>query len=260
MKVLLHPGFHKTGTTTLQRTLAENRAVLGDRLSVLLPEDLDEVAAAARRQSLAPSPRLLARVRKRLAERLREISDARPLLITCEHLAGAIPGRKGLWSYGETPALAVALVEAVTQRFVAETQVTVFFTTRAPEPWMRSVYWQNLRSNRITESFEDYADALGSAADLDAVVAATRAALGTRAETLSVDIDTASDGLGPLAVALDSLGVSPDGLVPAKSQNVRPADGIETLLALNRSDLDDDALSREKRRYLDRIRREKHRG
>ncbi len=59
-RIVIHAGFHKTGTTTVQQTLKAHATVLAPHLQVVLREDMEAVCEAARAYSLAPDEGLLA--------------------------------------------------------------------------------------------------------------------------------------------------------------------------------------------------------
>lgn len=253
MRILVHPGFHKTGTTSVQYGLQRNEGVLAGRVRVLQMEDFPKAITAARRHTAQPAPRRLRNYAAGFAEAVTPLDpfDARPLLISSEKLLGWIPGRKENWSYADTPDFMERLADVLTGHFGAVAEVTFYFTTRAAEDWQRSVYWQNLRSMRITEAFEDYRVRLDEAARLDDVVAAVRARLDGRATVMSRPIEDLTTGpQGPLGAILRELGVEAGDLVPFKSYNMQPAGAAEELLRLNRSDLGDAALAQTKRDVL----------
>lgn len=248
MRVLIHPGFHKTGTTSLQRGAQAQAKVLDGRVRLILPHDLEPVNFAARRYSVGPNVKRKAAFQDAVAEFAGTLDpeDRRPLLISSEHLCGLIPGRKTVRDYGAAPDLVEVFAGAVA-RHLPGAELTVWFSTRGPRAWLRSVYWQNLRSMRITEDLQDFSNRLETAADLDRIVAAVRARLGGRMAVLSTALeDFGARPLGPLGVALKLLGVSDAGLAPLPQQNVQPTEAADLLLALNRSDLDEDDLARAK--------------
>lgn len=253
LQVLIHPGFHKTGTTTLQRTVLHNRHVLENRVNFLLPDDLNEVGHLAKRYSMKPNSRTILKMKRALRlcfTRVSEHSDT-PVLVSCEAFSGQIPGRKSVWAYEQTHQILAAMVDEVKKIYGDSTQVTIWFTTRNTHDWMKSIYWQNLRSNRITDDFTEYQKLLQPGSNLNAVVQKTRQHLGETAKVVSTDILDCHGLLGPLGKALEILGVQKEGVAQIGNKNVQPRNGIDTLLRLNRSDLDDEELSITKRAYLD---------
>ncbi|MEQ8898640.1 MAG: hypothetical protein RID23_16255 [Roseovarius sp.] len=253
MRILVHPGFHKTGTTSVQYGLTRNAEVLNGRVRVLQMDDFPDAIAAARRHSAQPAPRRLKKYAAGFAAAVAPLDpgDKRPVLVSSEKLLGWIPGRKENWSYAATPELMERLADVLEGHFGDGAGITFYFTTRAAEDWKRSVYWQNLRSMRITEDFEAYRPRLDRAARLEDVVAQTRARLGARATVISRPVEAlAEEPQGPLGAILRELGVAADDLMPFKSYNMQPGGAAEELLRLNRSDLDDAALNAAKRERI----------
>ncbi|MCR9273865.1 MULTISPECIES: hypothetical protein [Mameliella] len=257
MRVLIHPGFHKTGTTSLQRGADAQRETLAPRLRLVLPHDIEPLNFAARRVSVGINANRVAAFRDAVAGFAQRVDpeDPRPLLVSSEHLCGLLPGRKSVTTYATAPELLGHMVE-VLARQVPDLSLSVWFTTRAPEAWLKSLYWQLLRSQRLTVGPEQFAVGFRDAAELDAVVARVAERLGRQAEVSSTRLEACgTDPLGPLGVALDRLGVSRGGLLPLARQNVQPAEAVAELLALNQSDLDDAALGAAKTALLKRLRK-----
>ena len=236
----------------MQAYVARHGSALEPMMRCLTIEDFPRAVTAARRHSTDPAPRRLDGFAQGLREGLGPLDpgDPRPVFISCEKFLGWIPGRKGNWSYAAAPDFMARLVDTVEAMFPGAA-VTLLFTTRAPEPWMRSVYWQNLRAMRITESFEDYAPRLERAARLDAVVEAVRARIGERAEVQGHRLeDLRARPLGPLGAMLDALDLDGAGLPLPGRYNMQPDGAAEALLALNRSGLDDAGLAAAKRKLI----------
>ncbi|WP_135506706.1 hypothetical protein [Roseovarius aestuariivivens] len=257
-KILIHPGFHKTGTSSLQRAASALADSLTPRLQVMQTDDIRPAIHVARRHSIDPEDHRLAAFASNFAACLSQIdpTDPRPLLISAEALSGQIPGRKGIEAYDTAPDLLEHAVSVLHTHFGPKPGIAIWFTTRDPEAWKRSAYYQNLRSTRLTEDYDTYGPRLDRAARLDDVVAAVRDRLKDRATVTSTRIETCRDlPLGPLEVALDLLGIDKTGLAPQPSQNTQPQDAADRLLALNRSSMKDEELSRAKRDLLRRYRR-----
>lgn len=258
MRILLHPGFHKTGTSSLQRGAEARMAALGPHLRLLVTANVIEAARAARKFSAAPHIDLLRRFAECFADAVENLdpADSRAVLISCEDLSGYIPGHHGVAGYDAAPPLMNVATAVLRSHFGDAAQVTIWYTTRAAPDWKRSVYWQNLRAMRLTEDFDSYAPRLHHAAKLDAIVEAVRFRLGKRAEVRQCAIEECgATALGPLGAALDLLRIPTDGLSPLPAQNVQPEGAAEELLALNRSELDDATLAEAKRDVLQRLRR-----
>jgi len=258
MRILLHPGFHKTGTSSLQRGAEARMDQLAPHLRLMVTSDVIDAARAARRYSARPDDETLHRFAEHFAAAMTpiEASDTRALLISCEDLSGYIPGNHNVPAYDAAPALMEVATATLQAHFGAATQITIWYTTRAPAPWQRSVWYQNLRALRVTESFEVYQPRLNRAARLDEIVTAVQTRLQGRARVAATPIETCGAlPLGPLGAALDHLGIETEGIAPLPAQNIQPEGATLELLALNRSDLDDEALTKAKRDVLQRHRR-----
>lgn len=256
-RVLIHPGFHKTGTSSLQRGAEGNAALLAERLRFWNTSNVLDCVKVGRRYAAGGDPVLLARFAERVGALMAvlDTDDPRPILISSEDIAGILPGLRDTWGYDAAPDLLETMVAEV-ETAVPGAQITVWFTTREAEPWQRSVYWQNLRATRLTEDFTTYQPRLAHAARLDDIVALTAERLAGRAEVTSTRIEAcADDPLGPLGYALALLGVPADGLPPLPAQNVQPDGAADALLAMNRSDIPDAELPDAKRAYLKSLRK-----
>ncbi len=250
MRILLHPGFHKTGTSSLQRGLETLADRLAPDLRFLLTADVMEAARAARRYAAKPGAARLTQFSEALNRSLEAaaLEGAPALLISAEDLAGPMPGTRGITSYDTAPALVLAATTTLATRFGAAARITVLCTTRSAQDWQRSVWYQCLRGQRLTDDFETYRPKLSRAAQLDNVVSAITEHVGRAAHVVACPIETCGAApLGPLGVALDLLDISTDGLPSLRAHNVQPDGAAQELLALNRSGLDDTELAQAKR-------------
>ena len=244
--ILIHPGFHKTGTTTVQKGLRANNRTLRRDLRIVLRPGMVALCEAARGYSLDTTPLNLGLVTFEAAELAQSwAADGRAVLLSSEDLCGHMPGRQGLKSY----AAATALLRAITDSIAAVhpgVAIRVHFTTRAPAAWLRSCYVLHLRATRITRTAMQYARSHRRSADLTAIVAAVSETLPECAVSHSRLEDCAHNRLGPLGAVLDAAGIGPDiqdRLRPVAPANVAPPQArLDHLLSLNRSDLSDDAL------------------
>ncbi|EPX79553.1 hypothetical protein Salmuc_05493 [Salipiger mucosus DSM 16094] len=250
--MVVHAGFHKTGTSSVQTMLRGNRAALEPHLRILLKEDFEPLTEAARALSHRPSDEALAAVGRYAARLFRRVAkdDPRPLLLSSEDLSGLLPGRRGVTDYGAAPLVMAKLAENARYRFGAALDLAVCFSTRGAPDWLRSSWWQSLRSTRLTEDFDTYARRLAPAADMAAVVAEVQAAL-PDAQVTSVPLERSREmPQGPLTPLLDLAGLGQavrDTLEVPGPVNAQPEARLaEVFLALNRSELDDARLSEAK--------------
>lgn len=240
-EVLIHPGFHKTGTTSAQHLCAlyENR--LAPHLAMLLPRDLKEVAAATLNYSKNRNTLVLMDVAEALIAALAPFAAEPPrrLLISSEALSGLIPGRRDVADYSALDAILPIVIEAV-RECLPRARIRVALTTRATEDFLWSLWRHNLAGSPLTEDFDSYRRAY---AGLDLAQEAARiAALIAPVPLIPLPLEeTARDRLGPAGPLLRETGLSANILAlldPEPPRNAGlTAEQAQALLALNRADL-----------------------
>lgn len=249
-RVIVHAGFHKTGTTSAQTFLRANGKHIYPRCALVLPGRLRSNAARmAVRYSRFGTGALLDQFGMDLHEVLSGIEpNNRCILISDENLSGRMPGRDGQAGYDATPALMERAEDIICDVFGAEADVVFHFTTRAPDSWLRSTFKHNLRTSRLKMDMDEYLATYRDAADLDAVIGDVASAVTGTVYTLA--LEDLTDELGPAHPLIDLIGLPRHlrkHLKPYPAQNKGPDDKmIEDLLALNRSALSDDALEKAK--------------
>lgn len=225
VRVIVHAGFHKTGTTSVQRCLQVNRAALAPHLQVLLRPDLTRTSTAAglyARWRLPPF-RLWLRHRLRRALRHQTPGPGRAVVISCERLSGMMPGRRGRWRYDLAPDLAAETVDALRAVWGPEVEIGFVYTTRAPDAWAQSVWRDLVRNDGMTLPFEQFCDRLHGPADLDDLADDVRARVSpVPVETVALE-NWEDAPLGPVEPILRLAGLSDevlDELTPVPPANV----------------------------------------
>lgn len=254
-RIVVHAGFHKTGTTTVQKTLRINAPLLRPHLRVILRPGMVPLCEAARDFSVSRSDRDMARFRREAADLAEGWSrdDPRPVLLCSEDLAGRMPGRRKLTGYDATPALMHTLVDTLTTLH-PDADLRLFFSTRAAQAWLASCHAQHLRVVRMVLDAQAYARFYRESADLDAVIdAVADAAPAARVSRCALE-HSATRALGPLAPLLDLAdlpGQIRRQLVPQPAANRRPDPVVlAALLAANRDHSNPVALKAAKRAIL----------
>lgn len=239
MRIIIHAGFHKTGTTTVQKTLRANREALRPHCRIILRPGMVALCEAARAYSISRSQTDLAMIQYEAAA----LADGwaargRDIVISSEDLAGHMPGRRGLTSYDATPRIIKALVQSFAAAAPDAEQV-LYFTTRAAAPWLRSCYVQHLRATRITQDADEYATDMAGSANLDQIVAQVAEAV-PEIQVIAQPLEACNTPLGPLGPLLDILHIDTSTLTPRAPDNTAPPQGkIDAMLAMNRSALSD---------------------
>ncbi|MHC0054258.1 hypothetical protein [Actibacterium sp. D379-3] len=246
-RVVIHAGFHKTGTTSIQATLRANGPVLWPVMALALRGKIQPVVSAARGYSTWRDPISLAKAGTRFGAFVRglELSPRRQLLISAEELSGHMPGRGDLADYSAAPDLMQCYADELEDIFGDRLDLTFFFSLRQPGAWLKSVYWEHVKSSRMVLDFDDYAARYAGSADLPATIDEVCRAV-TPHEVRSAWLEEVGDlPLGPATPLLDLMRL-PDArraaLTPGPRRNVgRGDDLLQELLRINRSDLGPEA-------------------
>ncbi|SEW03769.1 hypothetical protein SAMN05444851_1015 [Aliiroseovarius sediminilitoris] len=263
--VIVHAGFHKTGTTSLQDFLSQNRAPLSPFFDYYGQRDFMNAGAAARLYAQRPFPHRLYLFRKAFRTFLASIPDHEVIILSRESFSGGMPGHRMLGGRMITsylPAaqkLARTIVKELRLRFGPDVAITFLYTTRDREDWLRSVHGHLLRSIRLTDDFDTFRGRFS--AGIGPVDEARR-----MAKTLSpIPVVTAAledhtDDPNGLATAVLDLAQVPRaarvGLTPAPHTNRGQGAGLrKAFLALNRQGLSKSELKAQKERLLSPHRR-----
>lgn len=264
MRLILHAGFHKTGTTSVQQFLRANRAALRRHVRVFTRLGQEPLCEAARAFSVtrdAMDRALLAAEWGRFLAAL-DPGDPRPVLLSSEDLAGHMPGRHGLVRYDAAPLILTDLAALLPEG----ADLTVALSLRATGPWRRSCWAQHVRATRHVGGLDDYLAAAGGALADDAAAVARAlgsgalagGALAGRARVVTWALEQADGPFGPAGPLLDLLAL-PDRVrarltPPVHANPSLPEAVLADLLALNRSGLERADWAAAKRAVIDAAR------
>ncbi len=256
-RAVVHMGFHKTGTKSVQKFLAENKDNLSNDASIFLKEDIKEATHLARRFSQIGRPNLLNRFKASLSDSLATAKTGTDIVISSEDLSGLLPGRRNINAYDAAPQLARAIEDTLSELGEKRKnvfQTTFLFSTRDPRTWTESVWWQHLRSTRLSLDLKEYKEKSKRSSDLDGVVKLVEAEL-KHAKVKTEKLETsAAMQFGPASPIIDLIDLRPhtlNSLIPTTQENTRPAVSVEKLLLeVNRSALKDSDAKDIKRRII----------
>lgn len=257
-RIIIHAGFHKTGTTSLQQTLRANRAALRPDIRLVLRPGMTALCETARAYSRSREDYDLGLVKYEAALLVEQLQseDAGTIILSSEDLSGHMPGRHGLHGYGAAP----HLMRALSVAFVAvspDDELSFLFTTRAAEPWLRSCHAQHLRTARMTWNEAEYCKRMKPSADHDRIIELVRREVPAYPVLMAALEDHAERRLGIAEVVLDMLELGPERRAalsgPAPHNPALPAEIRAELLQLNRSDLDAAALRHAKRALIAQV-------
>lgn len=255
-KIIVHAGFHKTGTKSVQLALEENASLLAPYLRCFLRSDVRKLIPHARQFSQSRAATDLKSFGKHchLFFEGMDQSDPRPIVISAEDLSGLMPGRGGVKTYGAVPDLMAEIERVVASVFEGMIELDILLSTRQRDSWLASLWWQNLRSRRIDLDLKAHSALFSEAADLQSIVTQTQQALSFGKVHSAALEDSKSAPEGPATVVFDLAGLNPETrslLAIGGVQNARPKNGIEDVfLALNRSSFSDGTVSATKKALL----------
>lgn len=251
----------------MQKALRRNRDTLSPHLRVFTVKEIAQVCYAARAYSVERSPGPLQAFQEQLNSFLETLdpSDRRPVMISAEDLCGRMPGRRDITSYSQAaPTLMRTFKDACQKTFATDLSLTLFFTLRAQDSWLKSLYAQNLSYTRLTLTWPEFRDTFAPLTNLEASVAEIRKAVpGT--EVLTASLETIKDTrLGPVTPLLEIAAVPTAVQAALKRSKIGNKSLPEELLQLfreaNGSDMPDDELEETKKmarkiwlRDLDRL-------
>ena len=257
-EILLHPGFHKTGTSSIQHFLWLNRAALAPHFTSVMLRHLKPAVQMACRFSRNRNPAelmdMVAALDAALAEA--EVKPAQNILVSCEGLLGHLPGWPDVDDYGAAPTLAAYLTGYFQDRH-PKARLRVILTTRDADGWLFSTYRHHLRGQRLTQTPDDFARTYAAAADLTGMAAQIADAVGDLPVFTLPLADLAHYPLGPGGALCDLMQVpsaTRGDLVAVGHGNTGPEQALwEQFLALNRGPLGDRAVRAAKERLAEAV-------
>lgn len=253
VKVIFHAGFHKTGTTALQDSLAAHAAALGPEILVHTRKtsaSLSDAADLARDWSVTRDAEASARLEAALRDWAGglTLTPGQTLLASSEDFAGHMPGHRGLSDYSAAAPLARAVAAALRGRFGPALDLRFLYTTRAPDPWLRSIHWQLAGHPMLEISAEKFARRFARAAAFGPLLETVRSQLAGIIVTETALEDLTARRLGPVAAVYDLAGLDTARLAAIPPTNQRPPhDLADAFVALNRAGIDPKLLARMKR-------------
>ncbi len=252
-RIYLHPGFHKTGTSSIQHFLWLNRDALAPAADILLLRHLQPVTRVCHAFSRTQNPGLLLDLAEALEDALSdvELSPSRTLILSCEALCGHLPGWPGTDSYGAAPVLLHYICGFLKHRF-PDADITTILTTRTAEDWLFSAYRHHLKGQRLTLDRAAFSRKYRKASDLTGMANDIAKALAPLpVETLALEQATLHP-LGPGGAFVQGMGLPADivaRLTPVGIGNSGPDDALwQRYLQLNRSQKTDEDVTATKTR------------
>ncbi|KIC41681.1 hypothetical protein RA28_19990 [Ruegeria sp. ANG-S4] len=254
-KVLLHLGLHKTGTTAAQSFLFENRRMIWPHHALVPPFRTRKLGLsdAATRYSAYGTQNALTDFTNRTRDLLAtlDFGEKRGLILSEENFSGLRPSRNVAIGYEAAPELASCLIGLVRDRFAGEeVDITLYYSLRQRTEWLRSLWAHDLQRTRLLLDFDAFQTRMAAVPSPEDAVSAIR----DRLPNVKIQSEWLHDlqrhRLGPGAPFAAFLNLPEDQagelVEPARKNPALPEDVLDEMLKLNRSDLDEPDLIRQK--------------
>jgi hypothetical protein len=237
----MHAGFHKTGTSTLQATLADNMDVLAPHVEIYLPIDIPLRLLAHTVQNFSEHRNMDTKSELRdqaeIFFAMLDRNDPRPILVSHENLAGHYMGYKTVFRYAAAP-IAMGLIRDAWETVTGSVQGFETYYSLRRSGWLESCHWQRLKSTRYTEPLDVFLDRYADAADFDPILDRARSILAPCPVHSSMLEDIAHP-IDPLLGLLNLTQLRARLTLPPNRNTSRGEQMRADLLALNQSSLRD---------------------
>jgi len=230
-KFVLHAGFHKTATSTVQMALETQIDLLSEYVEILPRKLLKPVRKSAQLFSIDHDPMHLAMLEAFLAEILLSLNldDPRPVLASSEDFSGYLIGRHGVPDYRAAPHIAAAVQQTLMRVCPDAFELTVYYSTRRTN-WLRSCHWQLISNSTEAISFEEFKHRYAHAADFEPILTQVAQAVDP-GPVFAADIENFNGRLGPLQPLLELCDIPKEAqaqLTLPSPQNVGGSEALVT--------------------------------
>lgn len=246
-RVIIHAGFHKTGTTSLQAFLGRNARRLQPYMAIYQKTDLKRARYLGRWYGQRPVFWRRWLFRFGFRDFLKSVPDAPVIVISRESFSGMMLGFRGTrlrparrYAPMAIP-LAREMIRETRRRFGPDVQIEFLYTTRAAQPFVNSLWRHVLRTSKLTQNEAEFTAGFTPLPDLEAEAGTIRKAL-SPVPVHTAAIETYADHpFGPAKALLDLLGIPPETqakLRPVDRHNPGQSEALsQEFLTMNRSRL-----------------------
>lgn len=244
-RVIVHAGFHKTGTTSLQGFLERNKKALKPHIAIYQKQALKGVLHAGTRYGQLPVFWRRWMFRTKLRAFLNAIPDAPTIVISRETLSGMILGDRGhhLRIHRRYASMAIPLAQEIIRelqrRFGTNAEIEFLYTTREGESFLQSVWRHLVRTRRFKMEYPQFRAFFGDPPDLALEAAEIARAIAPVPVHIAPLETYGQDRFGPARALLDLLALPKEveaKLQPAIRNNPGQSDDLsQVFLEMNRS-------------------------
>ncbi|MEJ1992693.1 MAG: hypothetical protein P8X50_13630 [Maritimibacter sp.] len=245
-RVIVHAGFHKTGTTSLQSFLKRNTDALAPYAAIYLQRALKRARYLGRIYGQRPVFWRRWMFRRGFREFLASIPDAPTIVISRESFSGMMLGYRGarLRRCRRYASMAIPLAREIIElrrRFGPEVEIEFLYTTREGESFLKSTWGHVLRTSRLTLDYESFRASFGALPDLEAEAREIAEAIAPVPVFIAPLESFGPDRFGPARALLDMLDLPAEveaGLKPAMRNNPGQSEALsQRFLEMNRGSL-----------------------
>lgn len=210
-RIIVHAGFYKTGTTSLQRYVEQNAALFGDHFFYCSKAQLSEAAIAAREFGARPFWWRRSAFRHAFERVVADLPDAKIIVMSREQFSGTMPGFKTILGRRITSnlqagiPLAKEIGRALRGHYKQDANVEFLFTLRDGESWVKSLYGHVQRSRKHPEDYAKFRRHFPQEIELQTQANRIAQAAGADRVHFSFLENTADHRFGPAKALLDVL-------------------------------------------------------
>ncbi len=248
-RIIVHAGFHKTGTSSLQDYIRQNRAALAPYVTAYVKEDFLAAGNRGRIYGLKPYPWRLRQFRRDFRAFAEKIDSAPVIFLTWEGFSGVMPGHRRLFgrriqNYRRAAIpLARCIRSELRRQFGNRAEIEFLYTTRETDSWIRSVWGHLVRSIRLTEDADTFREGFQRLPDLPEEATAMARALKPSVVHNAKLEDIGATPQGPITALFDLLNLTAEqraDLPEGRRRNMGMSCEAEAeFLRLNRKEPDD---------------------
>ena len=247
-QVIIHAGFHKTGTTSIQAMIERERNRLEAFAQFYIKSQVDPSPNIARLYGQRQNRHTLTRFESTFTVFLKTCPRGKPIVISREQLCGALLTGRGRWPFRQdryhrvSLKLAQAQVRSVIRVFGPDAQITLVYTVRDDAGYIRSAYGHFIRDTDLDVDFDTFRKGFRRKIDLQGCADRIAKALPTVTVKTATLSDLSAHVRGPGQLILDILDIPQDIqdkiAAPAKRNKPGISDALAAqLLALNKADM-----------------------
>ncbi len=259
-RVIVHAGFHKTGTTSLQGFLEQNEHLLAPDVGIYLKDRLKPAHRLGGFFGARPDAFRRWLFRRGFRRFLNTVPDTPTIIISRENFSGTILGYRDfrLRPHHRYAPMAIPLAQEIIRglqhRFGADVEIAFLYTTREGEGFLESTWRHVVRTRPMRQDYASFRAGFTSPPDLATEAQEIASAIAPVPVHIAPLEIYGSDRFGPARALLDLIDPPAEveaRLAPAPRSNRGPSTALtQTFLEMNRKRWRRRALHAAKRKMI----------